>query len=305
MKTGLYQKKGLIVGQLALELLGKKVNDRILSISEYEEKYEVARGTIQNAFTFLKEKGAIETRNKGHQGTYIEKINYSILLQYSLKDRIMGIMPLPYSKLYEGLASALYEVLKDGSLSFNLAYVRGAQSRIEMVVNGSYDFAVCSLFAAKKARLTSPVKVLCDFGPYSYLSKHVLVLKDQSKHIIENGMKVGIDNNSYDQRDLTLMLCEGKAVHLIPMQSHKIIAAIQNQEIDAGVWNYDEIKEQGYLGLTLVDIEMEEAFDFNSAAIIVSEDSKSLENSLMKYLDIEHIKEIQQQVVQGSLIPSY
>src|SRR5699024_12877675 len=45
-------------------------------LSYYQEEYGVSRGTIQNAFRYLKEAGAVELVSHGHMGTYIEKIDY-------------------------------------------------------------------------------------------------------------------------------------------------------------------------------------------------------------------------------------
>ena len=40
-------------------------------------------------------------------------------------------MPLPYSRTYEGFATAIYEQLKE--YRFNMAYARGAVGRIQLV----------------------------------------------------------------------------------------------------------------------------------------------------------------------------
>ena len=46
----LYQKIGLVKNLLALDLMSRNAGDRILPISEYQDKFGVSRGTIQNAF---------------------------------------------------------------------------------------------------------------------------------------------------------------------------------------------------------------------------------------------------------------
>ena len=54
--------------------------------------------------------------------------------------QILGIMPLPYSRTYEGFATAIYEQLS--KVHFNMAYARGAVGRIHLVEAGTYQFAV-------------------------------------------------------------------------------------------------------------------------------------------------------------------
>lgn len=63
----LYQKIGLVKNLLALDLMSRNAGDRILPISEYQDKFGVSRGTIQNAFACLKECNAVTLENHGHQ----------------------------------------------------------------------------------------------------------------------------------------------------------------------------------------------------------------------------------------------
>ena len=65
-KSILYQKTGLAKSLLALDLLSKNTGDRIQPISEYQEKFGVSRGTVQNAFTYLKECGAVVLEHHGN-----------------------------------------------------------------------------------------------------------------------------------------------------------------------------------------------------------------------------------------------
>ena len=108
----LYQKKGVTISKLALNLLSKDVGDRIAPISYYQEEFQVSRGTMQNAFNYLKDIGAVTLAHHGHQGTYIEALDYVKLQENCLQQEIMGIMPLPYPQTYEGFATAIYEQLK-------------------------------------------------------------------------------------------------------------------------------------------------------------------------------------------------
>ena len=306
MREDLFQKTGLIVSRLAQELMIKKAGDRLDSISDYQERFNTSRGTIQNALQFLKENKAIQLRNRGHMGTYVEDINYLVLQQYSPKDRLVGIMPLPYSKLYEGLASALYSVLKDGSLNFNLAYVRGAEARIELVVNKVHDFAVCSKHAALQAqRDGSPIKIILSFGKGSYLSEHVLVFGNKNQEKIDEGMRVGIDVNSYDQRDLTQMVVGNKEVEYVSIHSHQIIQNIQEKHIDVGVWNLDEILEKKYQDIYVVPISNERVEEFSEAVIVIHEDINSIGILLEQYIQVEEVRKTQEEVKNGTRIPSY
>ncbi len=305
LREDLFQKTGLIIGRVAQDLLSKKVGDRIDPIGVYASRYGASRGTIQNAFSFLKDNRAIKLRHRGHMGTFIEEINDMILQQFSFKINLVGIMPLPYSKLYEGLATALYQELKDCSMNFNLAYVRGSESRIELVMNHVHDFAICSRHAAEQSKLAGyPIKIVVGFKENSYLSKHVLVFREKGKNKIEEKMRVGIDLNSFDQKDLTYALTDGIDVEFVPIHSHQAISFILEGKIDVSVWNLDEIVEKQYQGLNVVEIE-ESMVDFSEAVIVIREEDTSTEKLILKHIQPEKIRKIQSQVCDGLLIPSY
>ena len=72
----LYQKIGLAVNRMAQDFMSRAEGERIPSISEYQEKLQVSRGTVQNSLAYLKEKGAVWLVSRGHMGTYIEKLDY-------------------------------------------------------------------------------------------------------------------------------------------------------------------------------------------------------------------------------------
>ncbi|MDT2845639.1 MULTISPECIES: GntR family transcriptional regulator YhfZ [Enterococcus] len=301
------KKKGIIVNFLASDLLQKKKGDRVPSVTDYQTKYEVARGTIQNALSFLKDREAIKVKSHGHLGTFIEEINYSILQEYALSDTILGTMTLPYSRLYEGLATGIYDVFKENNIKLNLAYIRGSKERVRSIVNKTYRFAVISKFAAEQAISTGePIEISLDFGSRSYLSKHVLLFRDKNQNQIEKNMKIAIDYSSIDQQLLTKSIIKDEQVEYVEMQGHQIISALQNGQIDAGIWNYDEIRDKNHQGLhhvLLEDSQMER--DMSTSVIITHVDDSSMNAFFQKSVDKEKILSIQKDVCAGKIIPQY
>lgn len=301
------KKKGIIVNFLASDLLQKKKGDRVPSVTDYQTKYEVARGTIQNALSFLKDREAIKVKSHGHLGTFIEEINYSILQEYALSDTILGTMTLPYSRLYEGLATGIYDVFKENNIKLNLAYIRGSKERVRSIVNKTYRFAVISKFAAEQAISTGEqIEISLDFGSRSYLSKHVLLFRDKNQKQIEKNMKIAIDYSSIDQQLLTKSIIKDEQVEYVEMQGHQIISALQNGQIDAGIWNYDEIRDKNHQGLhhvLLEDSQMER--DMSTSVIITHVDDSSMNAFFLKSVDKEKILSIQKDVCAGKIIPQY
>ena len=301
------KKKGIVVNYLASDLLQKKKGDRVLSVTEYQNKYAVSRGTVQNAWAFLKEIKAIKVKSHGHMGTFIEEIDYSILQEYALSDTILGTMTLPYSRLYEGLATGIYDVFKENNIKRNLAYIRGSKERVRSIANKTYRFEVVSKFAAEQAISDGePIEISLNFGRHSYLSEHVLLFRDKNQKKIEKNMKIAIDYSSIDQRLLTKAIIKDEQVEYVEMQGHQIIAALQMGQIDAGIWNFDEIRDKNHQGLHYVPLtESEMEKDMSTSVIITQKDDSSMKAFFQKSVDKKKILCIQKDVCDGKLIPQY
>ena len=302
MSSELYQKIGIAVDKLAQDLLSRIVGDRIPPISEYQERLQVSRGTIQNALNYLTENNAVQLSRRGHLGTFIEAMDYRKLQECCMNKELLGIMPLPYSQGYQGLATALFREL--GDYSFNLIYSRGAESRLKLVASGVCQFAVCSRYAAEEAiQKHKQVQIALDLGPGTYLTQHVLVFREPGKTAIEDGMRVAYDRASADHRNLTQMVTEGrKNVKLVDMKAHQTVKAIQSGEIDAGVWNLDEILESGYVDLNVTPLpENQQTAMYSSAVLVVAENNEEMIQLLRQNVCPQNVSQIQQAVREGRI----
>lgn len=307
MDNHFFKKKGVIVHYLAVDLLSLKKGDKMLSISLCQEKYNAARGTVQNALNYLKEQNAIVCSNRGQLGKFIQHIDYDILQKYALMDVVIGTMTLPYSKTYEGFATGLYSIFDGHNIKLNLAYLRGSKERVNSIIKKIYRFAVISRYSANQALESGePIEIISDFGNHSYLSRHVILFSDKNKSSIEDDMKVGIDYSSLDQELLTKKLIVDKNVILVETSGHQIIHALNCGLIDAGVWNYDEIKDKDYKNLNYVTIDfIENAFDMSASVIICHKDDHVIKTIFNKILKIDDVLKIQRAVMSGEIEPRY
>lgn len=298
-------KKGVVINNLASDLLKLEKGDKMPNISDMQKYYSASRGTIQNAITYLKNENAIVTKNRGHLGTYIESIDYKILQLYALSDSILGTMTLPYSKLYEGLATGIYDEFNRNKINLNLAYIRGSEERIKSIILKTYRFAVVSEFAAKYAiNQGAPINISVDFGENTYLSNHVLLFSDFNKEKIEDGMRVGIDHCSIDQKTLTLENVRNKDVELIDVPGYQLVNSLKNNKIDVGIWNFDEIKDKNYKHVKYAQLEVSFKEMKNSVIICHKEDT-SIQAFFQKSFNIFNVLETQSLVKKGILIPQY
>lgn len=306
VKISLMQKSGIIVMKLAHEFIGREVGDKIDTVANYADRYETARGTVQSAIKLLQEHQAISLEARGHLGTFITGIDHKKLLDFTDRNSIVGVMPLPYSKLYEGLATGLYKTMNKSRIPFNLAYMRGAKSRVDALKNDRYDFAIVSKLAAKQSIEDGmDISIVVEFGLFTYVSEHVLVLNNPLKKSIGDGMKIGIDRTSIDHNMLTLKQCEGKKVELIDLAYNQIIAKVISGEIDAAVWNKDEMLEKK-INIKYYPLEKNDLKYIDTEAVLVMNDNKNeLKSFIKRFLIKEEILAYQKKVISGEVIPSY
>lgn len=307
MNKHFYQKKGLAIEQIANELYQLKKGDRMPNISEFQTQFSLSRGTVQNALKFLKEEQAIETESKGHLGTYLKMINHQVLLPYISSRQLSATMPLPYSRLYEGLATGLYTAFRDINIKLNLAYIRGSEERIRAVEEGIFDFAVVSRFAAQyeidKGRA---IKIIMQFGEQTYLSRHVLLFRQGVEQIMRDGLRVGIDTDSLDHKLLTNEITEGFDVENVDLPSNQLIYGLRESQIDAGVWNYDEIIDKRLEDVQFTELPVKNHHREMSEAVIICQKENTLVSStLNRTLNVDQIRDIQSQVKNGHMTPRY
>lgn len=302
----LMQKLGIAITSLAVEFLPLNVGDRIKTVAELSESYDTARGTIQSALKFLKEHGAITLESRGHLGTFIQNIDYIRLLELTGIKSLVGVMPLPYSKRYEGLATGIYKCLNDNGVNTNLAFMRGSNHRLKALEDGRYDFAVTSrLTADYYLENNKQIQIVKSFGDFSYVNEHIIVVSKEFKGEFKKGTRVGIDNSSIDQFMLTKIYFDGIEVEYIPLSYSQFMTAIKENKIDAAIWNLDDIEDRKD-DIKFIPINRESKNIKDTEAVIISNRRNSIVPALFsRVLNVEYVKEYQKSVIDKQIMPQY
>lgn len=301
----LFSKNGIATYTIARELLRYNVGDKIPTVSDLCEKFDLARGTVQNAVKLLQRSDAIRIESKGHVGSYLVKKNTSALLEFAGIDSIVGVMPLPYSKRYEGLAYGLLVTMENHyNISASMAFMRGSKNRISMLLSNRYDFAIVSRSAAEELIAQhNNIEIVMSFGDYSYLSEHVIIFKNDKLHEIQDGMRVGIDYDSVDQRYLTEKACEGKKVEYVSVDYSRIMERVMRGEIDAAIWNKDEINDK-FVKVNYRELK-ELGTTASEAVMVVSKQEAEIIPLLKNLIDPTTVVNIQKLVLEDKITPSY
>lgn len=306
VKNILFGKNAIAIIALSKEFLKIPLNDKVPTVTDFENNLKLVRGTIQNAMNTLKDNGAITLDARGRNGTFLKDKNMPMLLKLSGITMIMGCMPLPYSKRYEGLATGLLVCAENQyNIPCSMAYMRGARNRIGMLLMNRYDYAIVSKLAANHFLKEKPnrITIVKDFGKGSYLSDHIILFSDDNNHDIKDGMVIGIDNSSIDHRDLTHSVCDKYDVTYVDVDYNKVLSKVLNKEIDAAIWNKDEIYDK-YIKINYKVVTNEDEDD-TTAVLVVNSERSELISLLNDIIDEKIVLDNQKLVLEGKIIPSY
>lgn len=303
----LYSKNGLAAKFIAKELIQFSEGERIPRVSDFTEKLSLGRGTVQGALRVLEELHAISLESRGHLGTFLKKRDINLLYEIAGIGPVMGVMPLPYSRKYEGLATGIVEGFEELNKKSGLAYMRGARRRIESLKTRRYDFAIMSQLAAEEAvQEFEGLEILHTLGPETYVTSHKVFFSKSGNDRILDGMRLGIDYSSADQANITMLECEGLDVELIKADYMQLFTMLKNGSIDAAVWNADEAR--AFKTFTSSDFKSKKAKELalkaTRAAIVIESERTNIKEQI-QLLQFEKVEEIQQLVEEEKKYPHY
>lgn len=307
-KDELLSKNGKVTIELAKVFMSMEEGDRILTVEQLSEKHKIGRGTVQSALKKIQSMGALKLESRGHLGTYITYINYEKLWEIADIGIITGVMPLPYSNRYEGLATGLYKVFDEINIFFNLAYMRGAVNRMNSLENSLYSFAIVSKIAAnERMKDSGKIEIIGEFTNKTYSGEHVILLNKSHKSI-EDGLRIAVDSSSVDQVILTQYEFKDKNVHIVDIPYNQIPNQMEQGNIDATIWKLDELQIT-HTKFQIAKLRNEKAKDliknYTSAVIVGRKENHDFNKVLGKLINMEKIEEIQQKVINKEIIPTF
>ena len=291
----LMSKNGLACVKLAKSLIRIPIGGRLPTVSEFSIENDTPIGTTHNALKTLIKNGAIEIVSRGHMGSFLVEKNVKKLLSIIGVQYIFGAMPVTENKYFKGLASGITsQMTNEYGVPINLAYMRGSKTRIEMLINGRYDFVIVSKMAANEyIKKYGGIGIVLNFGIFSYTQNYSLKFHNASINEIKDGMRIGIDPCSIDQIKLSKDLCRKKKVEYIEILSSRMDDELELGNIDAALI-YDD-------NIIYDDIPV----DGSCAVLIVDSEKMEVAEIIRDLIDKKEIIEIQKQVVEGKIKPRY
>ena len=286
---------------LARYLLGEKCGNRLKTIDELAAECHSSVGLTQAALKTLESSGAIRIERRGRNGSYLVEMDNRTLLKHVDINNVVCAMPLPYTRLYEGLASGL-KAQFDG-IPFYYAHMRGADIRVECLLNGVYDMAVVSRLAAESYLAQDGLRITLALGPHTYFGEHQLICRKGESADVK---RVGLDNRSADQKIMTEACFGNRNVELIDMPYHESLQRIAKGDVDAVIWNVVAEAELAVLGLEATPLTNDPRFlQATEAVVLTRAEDYAMQQLLRAVVNKEALLAHQQRVANGEQEPSY
>ena len=296
--------------KIARDMVAMPIGCKISTITEYAEKFNISRGTVQNAITYLSEKEAITIQKKGHMGTHLIHKDIDKIWSYTGWGSLTGVMSLPLNLLSSGLATGICECMKQHNINFNCIFIQGSKTRIEALANNKYDFGIASSLTALilKDRYKT-LEVVSELEGCGYAGRYVLLFSDHKHNRLEDGMTIAVDPSSIDQLYLTDSLCKNvniKRLETTYINTYKNVA-LGNADVTVGRLDIinDTYANMHYVDLNLPDYTSQQVEDFSKAVILAGQDNYGLKNLLLEVLNPAEIGDIQSKVMSQQMFPSY
>jgi hypothetical protein len=294
---------GLVSIEIAKRLLVIEQGSRLSTVATYARELGTGVGTVQRAFKILESEGAIRLRSRGRLGTYLAEVDRPGLWRASQRGLMIGLMPLPYTRRYEGLATGLRASLEALDVPFSIAFMSGADNRLRALGAG-YHFAITSKLAAAKAwengmRVTASI----DFGPGSFVEGHSLVWAGKRR---KKRPRVGIDLHSLDQVELARREF-GPDAEFVDVPYLQVLERLRAGEFDVTVWATDALSEITDLLITdFSSAEARVALPNNTSAVLVTPAIDPITSLFLEHeLDPAEVRRVQEQVMSGERAPRY
>lgn len=299
--SGFIKKEGMALTILARYLLGEQCGNRLKTIDELAGICGTSVGLTQAALKTLESSGAIRLERRGRNGSFLTAVENKALLAYVDISNVVCAMPLPYTRLYEGLASGL-KVQFEG-IPFYYAHMRGADIRVECLLNGVYDMAVVSRLAAESYLVHNSLCIALSLGPHTYVGEHQFICRAGKAASVR---RVGLDNRSADQKILTEVYFGSREVEYVNISYHESLSRIVKGEIDAVIWNMATEVKLSELGLETIPLRGDPRFlQATEAVVLTRGDDYLMQHLLRTVVDPSSLLAHQQCVVDGVREPNY
>ena len=294
-----------VIALLAKHLLQLKEGDRLESVRELGNNYQVSVGTISKALTQLESSGAITIEKRGHLGSFVGSRSLGRLWNFAEQEPLVVSFPLIAHSRLEGLATSLKKVLSAIGLDLYLMFIRGSRTRVKALREKKCHVAIMSTLAAEQL-CTAKEVVSLKLPPQSFVESHAVFYRTDAQ---QGPRRIAIDYDSIDIETLTELEYKGSNVEFISVNYMQLPYLLKNNLVDAGIWSRDDMNHHlsdmvAYRPLRNAVQKQIQGAD-TSATIITRKSDNSVHAIVDAVLKVDAVLDIQMQVRQGIVVPEY
>lgn len=231
----LMSKQGKCIMHLARTLLESGPEQRLPAMKQIAEEQSVSVGTVQAAMQYLLNEQVVQVESRGRLGSFVQGLDYARLWALSEQRAMTAILPMPYSRQLEGLATGMRDAFDNQRLDLAMRFLRGSEARIERLHARQCDWVITSRYAAETAWAHGfDVEIALSLGMSTYTIDHVLLLNGSQS--LEPDMRVGIDTHSADHAFVVRQVCRGIPVNMVEMDYSAGLDQLMTGRIQATMW---------------------------------------------------------------------
>jgi hypothetical protein len=292
---------------LAGYLLSLSEGDQLLSTRELAAKYGASLGSVSSVVNHLENIGAVTINRRGHLGSFLKQKALGILWSVIEDGPMVIAQTLPSFPRCEGLATALYSLLNSAGVETYLIFIRGSINRIKALRRGQCHAAVMSVLAAHEL-CSEEEDVVLELPPESFVQEHIVFFR-QDIESTAYPLTVGFDPDSLDVKYLTELEFADREVNFQPMPFTQIDLHLEDSSVDAAITNGDFLERlihKGFISRPLSPkVKASVSERHTSAALVTRTTLHATKIVLQEILNPIEVLEIQQQVVDGLMVPRY
>lgn len=293
---------------LARYFLGASVGDHVLTVRDLARVHGSSIGAVSSALTALERDGVISLEKRGRRGTILERRSLGQLWAAAEREPIIIALPLPSTRRYEGLATAIKTLLTKVDIEAFFIFVRGSRQRLRALKKSRCHVAVMSGFAFENLRTVEEMSAL-DLPVGSFVSEHRVLY---ASHIEgkDEVHRVAVDEDSVDQKLLSELEFEGSEVEFVPGTYIQLARLLEEGYADAAVWSADEVAEHrqipGFRDHPLSESVLRRvAKEDTKASFLIRTADNSVQTVIEEGLDAASLMRIEEEVTNGRIVPEY
>jgi hypothetical protein len=285
---------------VARAILSTPAGDQLPTTSRLATIAESGYGSVQTALRSLEDEGAVETTAHGAHGRRIASLDIVKLWRIG-RGVLAGVMPLPESREFAGIATALDTLAEAVGIPLQLMFRQGSAGRIRLLQSERVDFMIASTASLARAEGVSHIEL----GEHTFYGKDsVVVITAVGGAPTRTGL-VPIDRNSPDHAALTTS--EFPDATFVDTPYLLIPELVADGRLDAAIWHQTTSSPL----LTASGLAIHETTrvkpdsEFGRAAIIWREDDRAVARLIDEVFPVGELELVQRAVIKGELVPQF